>query len=75
MGGDYLTTSIGDMLLSTAATLKTVSLDSTTMIAASTTSGKIAIIAGTSLDMKSTGKLSINSEEEVDIDGEVINLN
>ena len=75
LGGDYLTTSIGDMLLSTAATLKTVSLDSTTMIAASTTSGKIAIIAGTSLDMKSTGKLSINSEEEVDIDGEVINLN
>ena len=45
------------------------------MIAASTTSGNIAIIAGTSLDMKSTGKMTIKSEDEVDIDGTEINLN
>jgi len=61
------------MTLTTAESLGIISLKTTSITTG--TDGSIAIIAGTSLDMKSKGKLSINSEEEVDIDGEVINLN
>jgi len=75
VGGDHFITSIGSMTLTTAESLGIISLKTTSITAASSTDGSVAIIAGTSLDMKSTGKLSINSEEEVDIDGEVINLN
>ena len=75
IAGEYLTTSIGDMLLTTADSLKLISINTTSITAASATDGNVAIISGTSLDMKSTGKMTIKSEDEVDIDGTEINLN
>jgi len=75
VGGDHFITSIGAMTLTTAESLAILSLKTTSISAVSATDGNVAIIAGTSLDMKSVTKMSINSEEEVDIDGEVINLN
>jgi len=63
--------------------LATISLKTTSVTAASSTDGNIAILAGTSLDMKSATKMSIKSETtidmdattEVDIDATTINLN
>ena len=75
IAGEYLTTSIGDMLLTTADSLKLISINNTSIIATNATDGNIAIVSGTSLDMKSTGKMTIKSEDEVDIDGTEINLN
>ena len=75
VGGDHFITSIGNMTLTTAESLATISLKTTSVTAASSTDGNIAILAGTSLDMKSTGKMTIKSEDEVDIDGTEINLN
>ena len=63
------------MFLSTTESLGVTSLKTISMTAASSTDGNVAIIAGTSLDMKSTGKMTIKSEDEVDIDGTEINLN
>ena len=75
VGGDHFITSIGNMTLTSAESLGMISLKTTSITAASATDGNVAIIAGTSLDMKSTGKMTIKSEDEVDIDGTEINLN
>ena len=75
VGGDHFITSIGNMTLTSAESLGMISLKTTSITAASSTDGNIAIIAGTSLDMKSTAKMTIKSEDEVDVDGTTINLN
>ena len=75
VGGEYSVTSTGDMFLSTTESLGVTSLKTISMTAASSTDGNVAIIAGTSLDMKSTAKMTIKSEDEVDVDGTTINLN
>ena len=83
VGGDHFITSMGSMILTTAESLGIISLKTTSITAASSTEGNVAIVAGTSLDMKSVTKMSIASETtidmdattEVDIDSALINLN
>ena len=74
---------MGSMILTTAESLGMISLKTASITAASSTEGNVAIVAGTSLDMKSVTKMSIASETtidmdattEVDIDSALINLN